>query len=1316
MKDYLKTDLPTRKRGRRILALLLVCALVFGLLPAWTLPVSATEQEVEQDEKPLTEESAAQAPDAEEGDAEEPAAEKQAEETPAEEKTEESDPQQEPPVAEPEAPQTEASPEAEPEEPDTEQDDSEPAAEIPAPIPEAEPPQVPEEEAEEAVTEEAMLAGEISAIGSVSDWNQFVSAVNNGNTFAGKTVTLSADVGVVTSMIRTDKTFNGVFDGGGHTLTVNFQYGDVRGAALFPYVASGSITVKNLKLAGTINGGIHAAGVIGEVAENAGSTMSIDNVAVYASIQGGSYLGGFLGHAGGGGSFTVTNSQFLGSIRSNTGTANFIGGFAGWGGRTKWTFRNCQFGGQYGSTTYFNAVGFYYGPQGNNGVTVEGFASNSANVGSGDSNGRPLYTSTYDQWGEAVAQVGVIQYDNLSAALSAWADGTTLTLLDDVTTASTITISGTKTLDLNGHTIRMTGSGSVFSCTDAGANLTLLNGTITGGNAGSGGGLYVSKGAVTLKGCTVTGNVASNQGSAVSVVGGTLTAEHTSFTANPLKNSAGCLASVDVGGGTLVLIGGEIVGGGGDGTSTYKERTNGLEVRSGSVVISGGLKVKSPDYLWIKNSSQLRLGEALTEGAEVNIFFNWGNTAGPFTKNWKSVMGSADPAQFFTSAVDKFSIGMNSTGEAQLGIKRTLTFHANGHGTAPKAQTVADGCKATEPDALTETGWTFGGWYRDAACTTAWSFDSDTVSGDTTLYAKWTINQYTIHFDSAGGTAVESITQDYDTAVTAPAKPTRTGYTFDGWDREIPETMPAENVTIRAQWKINRYTITFDTQGGTAVEPITQDYDTAVTAPAKPTRTGYTFDGWDREIPETMPAENVTITAQWKINRYTITFDTQGGTAVEPITQDYDTAVTAPAKPTRTGYTFDGWDREIPETMPAENVTITAAWTLNTYQITFDANGGSGAMAGQTGSHGIPCQLQKNLFARGRYVFAGWNTEAGGGGTAYADETSITLTGPVTLYAQWQVDTSNSIVGTVVQNGQVLGGATVTLMQGDETVAVSTTNAGGVYSFAVEDGLYNIVVEKDGVTRTQLVDLSGTEDLDITLPAESITSRVAVEGTSTPDIMVGGLDVLAEQLSAEHPGSAVAVTMSVKQTESVDTDVASAIGALAPYQTLAFFDITVAQQIGDAAAVELSDTSEILEIIVPFTFSNGKQDVAVYRYHNGQPERLTESGSKLDGTCRLDRTNGRIYIYTNRFSIYSVGFTQCYNISGHVRYGNHTGSVTLSLLDSAQENVVRMDEVLLNDGSGEYSFSHIPRGDYYLRTVWTENGEQVTLTKALTVE
>ena len=266
---------------------------------------------------------------------------------------------------------------------------------------------------------------------------------------------------------------------------------------------------------------------------------------------------------------------------------------------------------------------------------------------------------------------------------------------------------------------------------------------------------------------------------------------------------------------------------------------------------------------------------------------------------------------------------------------------------------------------LTREGYTFKGWDKEIP---------ETMPADNiTVKAQWEINQYTITFDTNGGSEIAPITQDYGTEITAPDNPTRKGYTFKGWDKEIPETMPAENITVKAQWEVNQYTITFDTNGGSEIAPITQDYGTEITAPDNPTRKGYTFKGWDKEIPETMPAENITVKAQWKINQYTITFDTNGGSEIAPITQDYGTEITAPDNPTRKGYTFKGWHKEIPETMPAENITVKAQWKINQYTITFDTNGGS-EIAPITQDYGTEITAPDNPTRKG-YTFKGWHKE-----------------------------------------------------------------------------------------------------------------------------------------------------------------------------------------------------------------------------------------------------------------------------------------------------------------------------------------------------
>lgn len=205
----------------------------------------------------------------------------------------------------------------------------------------------------------------------------------------------------------------------------------------------------------------------------------------------------------------------------------------------------------------------------------------------------------------------------------------------------------------------------------------------------------------------------------------------------------------------------------------------------------------------------------------------------------------------------------------------TVTYGYGELGGIYAKQIVQTGEKAIEPDVPSRQGYQFTDWYLDD---TKYDFNA-AVTGDMTLTAKWTANSYTITFDTDGGSKIDPITQDYGTAIAAPANPTREGYTFIGWDKTIPATMPAGDMTITAQWRINQYTITFNTDGGSAVAPITQDYGTAITAPEAPTKIGYTFAGWNPEIPATMPAENLTITAQWRYNG-----GSSGGSSSYPIT------------------------------------------------------------------------------------------------------------------------------------------------------------------------------------------------------------------------------------------------------------------------------------------------------------------------------------------------------------------------------------------------------------------------------------------------
>ena len=336
----------------------------------------------------------------------------------------------------------------------------------------------------------------------------------------------------------------------------------------------------------------------------------------------------------------------------------------------------------------------------------------------------------------------------------------------------------------------------------------------------------------------------------------------------------------------------------------------------------------------------------------------------------------------------------------------TVTFDPNGGVLAGKttSEQRSNDSVQYKPDDPTREGHNFTGWYQDPACTQRWDF-SDWVTGNMTLYAGWRILYYTIYFDTAGGSAIGHITQNYGTAITAPTAPTKTGYTFIGWSPELPATMPAKVMTVIAQWRINQYTITFDTAGGSEVAPITQDYGTAINAPAAPTKTGYTFIGWDTAIPATMPAHNMTITAQWTINQYTITFDTAGGSEVAPITQNYGTTINAPAAPTKTGYTFIGWDSELPATMPAENVTVTAQWRINSYTVTLDPNGGRVSPDALSVTYLTPYGSLPTP-VRSDYRFDGWYL----GDEKIEAQTVMTQAANHTLTARWTFQPS-AVVG-----------------------------------------------------------------------------------------------------------------------------------------------------------------------------------------------------------------------------------------------------------------------------------------------------------------
>ena len=186
-----------------------------------------------------------------------------------------------------------------------------------------------------------------------------------------------------------------------------------------------------------------------------------------------------------------------------------------------------------------------------------------------------------------------------------------------------------------------------------------------------------------------------------------------------------------------------------------------------------------------------------------------------------------------------------------------------------------------------------------------------------------TVTKHTVTFKDWNGSVLKTQSVFHGGAATAPANPTRTGYTFTGWDKAFNNV--TADLVVTAQYSANTYTVTFKDWNGTVLKTQQVQYGGAATAPANPTRTGYTFTGWDKAF--TNVTANLVVTAQYSINTYTVTFKDWNGTVLKTQQVQYGGAATAPANPTRAGYTFTGWDKAF--TNVTANLVVTAQYVQN---------------------------------------------------------------------------------------------------------------------------------------------------------------------------------------------------------------------------------------------------------------------------------------------------------------------------------------------------------------------------------------------------
>jgi uncharacterized repeat protein (TIGR02543 family) len=470
----------------------------------------------------------------------------------------------------------------------------------------------------------------------------------------------------------------------------------------------------------------------------------------------------------------------------------------------------------------------------------------------------------------------------------------------------------------------------------------------------------------------------------------------------------------------------------------------------------------------------------------------------------------------------------------------TITFDSHG-GSAVAAITQNTGTSVAKPADPTRTGYTFTGWYSAENGGTLYSWPY-TLTGNLTMHAQWqdagqpAPTQYTITFDSHGGSAVTAITANAGTAVSKPVDPERTGYTFDGWYSVVsggtlyswPYDLTA-SVTMHARWRENslpppvQYTITFDSHGGSTVETITANTGTQVTKPIDPTQVGYTFTGWFSTetggTAYTWPhalTDNVTMHAQWQDNtlpppvQYTVTFDSHGGSTVGAITQNTGTSVGKPADPTWGGHTFQGWFSAAsggtkytwPHTLTA-GVTMYGRWTPVIYAIGYELNGGTNG-AGNPSVYTIESpDITLAGASRDGWVFGGWFDNADFNGTALS-RISKGSTDDKVFYAKWNPLPTYTVSGVIsVSDGASAAGAELQLTKSDVAYGSAVSaGADGAYSIGgVPAGTYAIAVTREGYAPGTISAFTVSGDLsgkDLTLTAlPDYTVSFNVNGGST---------------------------------------------------------------------------------------------------------------------------------------------------------------------------------------------------------------------------
>lgn len=370
--------------------------------------------------------------------------------------------------------------------------------------------------------------------------------------------------------------------------------------------------------------------------------------------------------------------------------------------------------------------------------------------------------------------------------------------------------------------------------------------------------------------------------------------------------------------------------------------------------------------------------------------------------------------------------------------KYTVTYNANGGTNAPAQQTKwHNETLILSSQIPTKVDYIFKGWDTSSSATNVVypAGASFTGNENITLYAVWQSRPNVIKYDANGGTgAPEGQIKEYGVSIKlSEQKPIRQGYTFQGWATSKTSSSVAyqagatysdnQDITLYAVWKIITYTITYNANGGTsAPDSQTKEYGKTIALSAsKPTKDGHIFQGWSTTNDNTVeyrPSDsytanaNITLYAVWKIITYTIAYNANGGSgAPQDQIKEWNKPINLSAtKPTRQGYTFQGWATSSSGNVQYQpnasytanaNVTLYAIWKIITYTITYNANGGYDAPSSQTKEYGKSINLSTTVPKKVNSEFLGWSTSAQGG-VEYTGGSIYNANANLSLFAVWR--------------------------------------------------------------------------------------------------------------------------------------------------------------------------------------------------------------------------------------------------------------------------------------------------------------------------